>query len=77
MQRRRLEWLLEELCTQHGLCISPIAREQILADRPASAGALIAAVFRAERLEPPEHPKLYRSALASASEAYAAQSRAV
>ena len=69
-------FLLAELCTRLGLCLSPEARRKVLDLAPPDAESFTAAVCEAEGLAyAPSHCTLYRDALALAEMAYADRRR--
>ena len=51
-RRRRIAYLLDELCAQFGFCLPAAARERLAADPPADPDAFAAAVYRAEGFDP-------------------------
>jgi len=60
-RRRRVAYLLDELCAQFGFCLPAEARERLEADPPAGADAFAAAVYRAEGFDPTTgDPALHR-----------------
>ena len=64
-RRRRIEYLLYELCAQFGFCLPREAREAIAAGPPADPDAFAAAVCRAEGFDPTDgDPTLHRQVLA-------------
>ena len=59
--RRRIEYLLYELCAQFGFCLPPAARAEPETNPPADPDAFAAAVYRAEGFDPTTgDPALHR-----------------
>jgi hypothetical protein len=58
-RRRRVTYLLYELCARFGFCLPEEGRERIESDPPTDPDAFAAAVYRAEGFEPPTDPAEY------------------
>ena len=72
-RRRRVAYLLDELCVQFGFCLPAEARERIESDPPADPDAFAAAVYRAEGFDPTAgDPALHRRVLAAIAQTLSA-----
>jgi hypothetical protein len=71
LNRREIEYLLEELCVGHGFCLQAAAQEALLAQTPADAETFTPALFQAEGLDPLSNRRLHRAVLAHVERAYA------
>jgi hypothetical protein len=56
---RRVDFLLDELCTTLGICLPCDARESVGSARTADADAFTHAIFSAEGLDPSADRRLY------------------
>ena len=56
---RQVSWLLEELCTELGLCLPPAGGAHPRRLPPVDADEFTTAVFRLEDFEPAEDRRLY------------------
>lgn len=56
-----VEWLLKQLCTRYGFCLPEPARAELIESPPTDSATFTAAIFRAEGMNPGEHPRLARA----------------
>ena len=59
---KQIVYLLGELCSRFGFCLSPDQYDGLVATPPSDAESFTEAVFRAEGLGPDSEPKLWRQA---------------
>ena len=70
LRAKRIEFLLDDLCTRHGFCLPPLDCRRLVENPPVHPDTFADEVYRAEGLDPSSDRVLYRAVRATIAKAF-------